>query len=149
MPLSLAANHLCWNVEDVEPFHSRLFHSTENLRNAVLLDQVQMSSHFGEQIMQTLKSHLREHLVKVSVNEEGLDRRLISPPPCLARSDPSSTSRKQEFRKGPKSVVCCVHSIMGTWNRLTCRSCTTKTRWVTSKKFHASEPESLASSFYA
>ncbi|KAI5453708.1 Telomerase reverse transcriptase [Naganishia albida] len=51
--------------QDVEPFHSRLFHSTENLRNAVLLDQVQMSSHFGEQIMQTLKSHLREHLVKI------------------------------------------------------------------------------------
>jgi hypothetical protein len=52
--------------EDVEPFHSRLFHPTQNLRNAVLLDQVQMSSHFGEQIMQTLNSHLREHLVKVS-----------------------------------------------------------------------------------
>lgn len=57
------------STEDVEPFHSRLFHPTQNLRNAVLLDQVQMSSHFGDHIMQTLHSHLREHLVKVSNDE--------------------------------------------------------------------------------
>lgn len=52
---------------DMQPFHSRLLHSTQRFRNAVLLDQVQMTSHFGEQLRQTLHSHLREHLVKVGI----------------------------------------------------------------------------------
>jgi hypothetical protein len=52
-------------LENFEPFHSRLLHSNQSMRNAVLLDQVQITSHYGEQLWHTLRAHLREHLVKV------------------------------------------------------------------------------------
>jgi telomerase reverse transcriptase len=55
-------------LENFEPFHSRLLHSNQSMRNAVLLDQVQITSHYGEQLWQTLHAHLREHLVKVRIH---------------------------------------------------------------------------------
>lgn len=42
-----------------------MLHSNQTMRNAVLLDQVQITSHYGEQLWQTLHAHLAEHLVKV------------------------------------------------------------------------------------
>jgi hypothetical protein len=104
---------------DVEPFHSRLLHSTEKFRNAVLLDQVQMTSHFGEQLRQTLHSHLREHLVKVRVlglpasNGSNLIRRRLAQ---------SSTNRTRASPRGPKSAVCYVPYTMVTWKEYICPS---------------------------
>lgn len=109
--LSLASSGLtdAVTLEVFEPFHSRLLHSNQSMRNAVLLDQVQITSHYGEQLWQTLHAHLREHLVKVRDANRFQSRCFLTS--CYMQIGPEFFKQKTGIPQGSKvsSLLCTLY----------------------------------------